>query len=47
MFGGNDKADENKWSEWIKEVDLNGDGEVFPFKTKIFRSTLKSLKKCY
>lgn len=28
MFGGNNKVDENVWTEQIKDVDINGDGEM-------------------
>lgn len=28
MFGGNNKVDDNVWTDLIKEVDINGDGEI-------------------
>lgn len=28
MFGGNNKVDDAVWTDLIKEVDINGDGEV-------------------
>lgn len=28
MFGGNQKVDEGVWADLIKEVDINGDGEI-------------------
>jgi calcium-dependent protein kinase len=31
MFGGNNKVDDSVWTDLIKEVDINGDGEVHHF----------------
>ena len=36
MFGGTNKVDDSIWSDLIKEVDINGDGEISVEEAAIF-----------